>query len=316
MSHSFLRIVGFALLLAFTAGCSSNATLASSRIADFATATQLAMQNTTTAFQTVELKHSEMIVARLSVDYETKGFNPKMVTRFLSPDELAARAQILTALKHYAEMLAVIMGNTQLEKFDAQTKQFGVALAHLNQDLVKTQYLSKNASINDTEIGIFTTAVNTLGKWFVEWKRERTVREEISIMQPAIADIARLLREDIGTSRQEEEAKAAGLRNELWNTYTDTIQTQDAFITHNWNVLTPNERREEIRKLTALVTERTESDATLAATRNMLQTLVATHQKLVNVFDKHTVELDGLVSQLISEGNRIKIFYDALSGKK
>src|SRR5215471_4572321 len=104
-------VIYFVLLCLFTTGCSSTSRNASSKAEQFSSATQLAMTNSIEAFHTVERKHTDMIAARILLNYDVKSnFNPNLIEPFLKPDELAAREEIFKALTAYATSLSVIMG--------------------------------------------------------------------------------------------------------------------------------------------------------------------------------------------------------------
>ena len=62
----------------------------------------------------------------------------------------------------------------------------------------------------------------------------------------------------------------------------------------------------------ALEVEQRKADATLKAIQKSLDTLRKTHNKIEECFDKNTVEIDNLISDLITEGKRIKEFYNTL----
>jgi len=295
------------------------------------------MTNSIEAFHTVERKHTDMIAARILLNYDVKSnFNPNLIEPFLKPDELAAREEIFKALTAYATSLSVIMGNTQLDQFDLATKQFGLSLTGINRTMVKDKYLTKSP-VSDDDVGIFTTAVNTLGRWFIDWRRDRDVKEQVKVMQKPVKDITRLISEDIGFPKQEVEAghlkdadsgkgqskanngrpsEGRGLRNELWNTYTNTLQSQDLFIRHNWDRLSPAERRSEIQKLVGLVTERTQADQTLLATKVSLGSLAAAHEQLVDEFENPSINFEARITELINEGKRINAYFDALNQAK
>ena len=304
----------FILILAigFFSGCASQH--ATERITAFSEANRLTMQNIAAAFDTVERKHYEMQVSRIVNDPDSFQCDPskRTIGHFLSPDELQARLQVLEGLQKYSEKLAVIMGNEQLDEFDERTRDFGENLTKINEDLVKKNILSKVA-FKEGDIKVFTTAVNTIGRWFIEHKRQKGVKESVKTMQPYVDKICTLLAEDIGSSPADTGVPApGGLRDQLWRDYDDIIDRQCNFIEHSKGKLDPVQMRSEIKVMLALEVEQKRADATLKAIQQSLDTLRETHNKIEECFDKNTVEIDSLISDLIAEGKRIKEYYDTL----
>jgi hypothetical protein len=298
--------VGLVLVIVpLLAACATGAAQAPARIVAFSTATQLAMDNTTTAFQTVEARHTEMLVTRLSVNYDKQPFNPSMVKPFLSPEALQARQQTFGGLKRYAELLSSVVSDQVLDQYDASTIGLGNALARLDKDLVAKNYLNARV-VGDQGIDIFTTAINALGRFIIERKRDRGLRETVKEMDPTVKEIVRLVRLDIGESPEK-----PGLRNELWNTYDSTIAAQDSFIRNalGAGTMDPIAARTEVRTLVVLVSDQRNADQALAATRDTLQALADAHARLSDTFDP---SLTATVERLSSEGQRVKAFYDAL----
>lgn len=307
-SKSFLIMI---FVVVFFVGCASQH--ATERIIAFSEANKLAMQNIATAFDTVERKHYEMQVSRIVNDPESFQCDPskRTVGHFLSPDELQARLQVLEGLQKYSEKLAVIMGNEQLDEFDERTRDFGENLTKINEDLVKKNILSK-ATFKEGDIKVFTTAVNAIGRWFIEYKRQKGIKESVKSMQPYIDKICTLLAEDIGSSSSDTSMQPGGLRDQLWRDYDDIIDRQCNFIEHGKGKLDPIQMRSEIKVMLALEVEQKQADATLKAIQQSLDTLRETHNKIEECFGKNTIEIDSLLSDLITEGKRIKEYYDTL----
>lgn len=294
-------------------GCATNN--ADKRIAAFSEATNLTTQNIANAFDIVERNYYEVQVLRCVVHYDEKqGFQPGSIKPFFAPEELEARLRVLKGLQQYSEKLALIMSDKQLSAFDKQTKNFGNSLETIKKDFVKNNLLSKNNTlVDDNQIQIFTTAINTLGRWFIEYKRQKGIKEIVQGMQGTICDICDLLIKDIGTSPVESEANATGLRAQLWNQYKLSMSLQNKFILDNSASLDTVSKRSEIRRLASLVSEQRQADATLKATKDAISKLKETHGKLNEVFSRETIEIDNLITQLISEGERVKNFYNSLA---
>ena len=307
----FLTVI---LALVFITGCATQR--ATERIAAFSEANKLTMQNIAAAFNTVEQKHYEMQLSKILNEPDSFPCNPdkRKIEHFLNPDELEARLQVLGGIQKYSEKLAVIMGKDQLDEFDKETKDFGKNLEKIDNDLVKNKILSKS-QLKENDVKIFTTAINALGHWFIEHKRQRGVRESVKDMQPHIEKICELFAEDIGSSPAASGVQSGGLRGQLWQDYNDIIDRQCLFIERNKNKLDPIQLRNEIKVMITLETEQKQADATLKAIQESLKKLRDTHNRIEECFDKNTVEIDSLISGLIAEGKRIKEFYDKLEKK-
>ncbi len=168
------------------------------------------------------------------------------------------------------------------------------------------------AAFKEGDIKVFTTAVNAIGRWFIEYKRQKGVKESVKKMQPFVDKICALLAEDIGSSPADSGVQSKGLRDQLWRDYDGIIDRQCNFIEHGKGKLDPIQMRSELKVMLALEVEQKQADATLKAIQRSLDTLRETHNKLEECFDKNTVEIDSLISDLITEGKRIKEFYDTL----
>ncbi|MGO9371631.1 MAG: hypothetical protein ACLQBD_05970 [Syntrophobacteraceae bacterium] len=269
-----LVIITFAL-----SGCAS-APAINKDIQAFSQSVTITTSNTTAAFEMVDSNYYQLQVAKLVNNYDEKGFNPKTVTRFLSSNELEIRLQALKAVATYATKIADIMSDNTLNEFDTQTKSFGEALLKLRgNDSLKKFAPSEN------DLKIFTTAVDTLGHWFIDYKRQKGLKVIVNDMNEPVQGICKLLVADIGALPDKDGKGGHGLRDQLHNQYISLIQNQDEFIEKNKGKLDPRSRRDEIARLPELVREQETADATLAATQKAVNKLAETHKELVRSFD-------------------------------
>src|SRR5713101_5885473 len=144
----------------------------------FAEAVTIATENSKGAFDVVEAKYADVEADKLVVNYDTNGFDPRMVKRFLDPEDLNTRLTLLDALQRYASTLADVSSDQKLQEFDGKTQAFGAAL----RALTTTPAFQKLASASNTEINIATVAVDALGRWFIERKRQQRLPELIQQM--------------------------------------------------------------------------------------------------------------------------------------
>jgi hypothetical protein len=158
------------------------------------------------------------------------------------------------------------------------------------------------------------TAVNALGRWFIERKRQQRLPELIREMQAPVKATADLLQADIGTAPDESGHGGRGLRDQLWNEYTEAMIQQVAFIDQNKDRMGAASKAEAIEKLPQLVRKRSLADQALKQTQSTLSKLVDAHSALLRAVEsKGNVQAE--CSALISEGQRIKAFYDSLQKK-
>jgi hypothetical protein len=215
------------------------------------------------------------------------------------------------------------MSDDKLDEFDTKTKGLGSALTSLNDDFVKNHILNHNVA-TATDIRVFTTALNTIGRWFIEYKRRKIVRENVNMMRDSVRTICQLLREDFGLMFDPEDSAAGrpranerrtGLRAQLWNEYSDILRDENQFIIHNEARFSPGEKRDEIKKLVQITQERKQADETIKSIQAGLNQLADTHDQLLKAFDKQDLSLGQMISELLSEGERIKSFYEDLAKK-
>ena len=295
-------------LLVLAAGCISPAL--HKNVPDFANAVTLATENTKSAFDAVEQQYENVEAERIVVNYDKQGFNPNMVKRFLDPEDLELRLALLDALQRYASTLSDVSGDKQLDQFDDKTRALGSSL----QALTGTAAFQKMVTSSAVEANIATAAVNALGRWFIERKRQQKLPQLIGEMQEPVRKTAELLQADIGSAPDEHGHGGRGLRDQLWNEYTEAMLQQAAFVDQNKARMDPTSKAEAIKNLPQLVRQRSLADQALKQTQATLSKLVDAHSALLRAVSSKT-DVQAEFSALISEGQRIKSFYDSLQKK-
>lgn len=281
-----------------------------STVPAFAHAVDLSAANTESAFQTVEQKHAEVQAMRLVIHYDKRGFNPADVKDWLAPEDLAARMKLFEALKQYSAELAAVSGTGQVQQMDSSAKDLGASLTKLaGSDVLKN--ISSGTSMAPN---VAATAVDGLGRWLIEKKRNKELPELIRQMQGPIKTISDLLSEDIG-NRQAGTSRGSGLRQQLWMEYTELITDQDEFIRQNEGQFSPEQKLAQIQRLPALVREQRQADQMLAQTQLTLQQLVKANDELLKAVTTKR-DLRTQIEDLVAEGERIKDFYSSLSANK
>jgi hypothetical protein len=306
----FYTLLLFLFLLPLV-GCTSAAP--QKRIAQFSEATKLATGNVDSAFKTVEQSYFDTQVTGMIATYDpTKGFNIRKIEPFLNPDSIKARSLALDAVAKYASLLDDIMSDEKLTTFDLQTKALGEVLIKFNEnDALQALNFSKS-KLTQEDFALFTSAVNMIGRWIIDYNRQNKVQEIIPLMDPNIEKICNLLADDIGSK------DSLGLRSQLSNQYETQMMYRDKFIAQSYsnNKITALELREELNSLALMTREKTTSDKTMEAAKQSLKTLRETHKKLADAFNQDAFSLEALIRKLIADAKTTKEFYDELGKMK
>lgn len=290
-----------AVSLLMLAGCvSTDAAL--TRINAFSDATTLAASNTKAAYDTAERKYYDVQVLRSVVSYDTAGFHPEKFQTLFTAESRGAREAVLDALSLYGQKLAVLMGNEQLDQFDEATRKFGENLGQVSASIGTTKTFSGERVLEANELRIVTTAVSTLGNWFIRAKREKGIRAAVKEMDPQIESITASLAKDL-----------RALRRIVKNQYTMLQVAEDKYIRDSR--FDPQAKRQAIGALAHLVIEAREADATYAAMERSITALRQAHGRLLDVFTDNKVEIDARIRELAAEAQRVKKFYDSLEKK-
>lgn len=303
IKNSFLQLA-LAILSAVVLGC---ATDAQKEVTAFANATKTATNNVASAFQVVETKHYQAQANALVLNYPKSGYEPGSIKPFLTQEQINSRLTVLKSVQLYAQKLAEVMSDKQLNEFDEDTKEFGAALLKLNKNTVLAE-----AKLQNQDLEILATAVNAIGRWFIEYKREKAIASITLEMQPKIKAICDLLSKDIGKPPNDQHVGGDGLRNQLWIDYVKILRDQDALLQKEQTRMDFATWRDEIAKLPALELEYQSADHTLEATQATLKKLAETHGKLYQAFQKNGYELNSLIQQLIDEAEHTESFYEEL----
>jgi len=278
----------------------------SQRATSFSTAASATVVKMQSAYQLVEQAYEDAEMATLVNQFDTRGFSAASVQPLMADADMKARTQLLDALQQYASLLAEVSGNEAVTELDKQSDALGKNLETLSQD-TSLASLSKNA---DMEAGIEATAVDALGRLFME---KRTAKELPAILEKAqkpVDAICTLLAQDIGTP------EGNGLRNELRDKYAELIADQRTYILANEKNMTPEEKRTEIGKLPQLVTNEKQDDAALAQTADALKQLAATNDALNETKkDKDAPAFKALLSQMVAQGQQLGTVYSAVGSK-
>jgi hypothetical protein len=297
----FIYCVILAVLLTAAGGCASPD--AAHQIKSFSTATAQTIDNTTQAFNLVENTHFKMEVSEEVLHFDTNpGFNPGQIQPFMGTNALRIRLDVLNGLKSYAANLSALMGNGSLTNLDLDTTAFGSTLSTLNTNLVKDAFF-KNEPVSAEELQIFTTAIEALGNWLIEYKQQEEAKKAIASMQQPVADICRLLQNDLEI-----------LRKQMLDDYKQTLQNENTYIL---NYLTqfnnnPGEKRSEINELAVLTQEINNEAALFSLMESTTAKMAAAHKNMGQVFSKNTTDISSLINEFSAESRRISNYYNSL----
>ncbi len=281
-----------------------------SSVPAFAQAVTLTASNTESAFETIERKYEDVQALSLVVDWGQKPFRPTDIRNLLEPEDLQVRLKLLQSLQQYATHLESVSGPGPVSDVDSASKSLGTSLAALSQ----SDPLKKMASGTSVAPNAAAAAVDALGRWLVERKRDKALPGIINEMQQPIQTISTLLTEDIGT-RDTVTDRGTGLRKQLWMEYQQAIMNQDLFIEHNAERFTPEEKLLEIEKLPAMVREQRLADLTMVQTQSTLLQLVKANDELLKSATTKQ-DLRANVNDLLVQAGQIRDFYQSLSSTK
>lgn len=279
-------------------------------IANFAEATRTTTANIATAFQTVENHHFQAKVAVAVVTFDpNKGLEPKQFSPLFDGETISVRLETLKALSTYANKLSEIVSNNQLEEFDNSTKKFGESLIDLAKTPDFEEQLKRSKTLTTQDIGLFATAINALGRWYIETRREEIIRDQTKKMHETIKTICNLLQKDIGENR------CKGLRALAWDAYGSHLMALDMWIRNNYKLLQPSDQFSIIQHFSEILRYRVLTDEALESTYMAIGQLSATHGKLEDAFGERTTSLAQAINSLILEARRVEDFYKDLTKK-
>ncbi|HBC87861.1 MAG TPA: hypothetical protein DCZ94_12975 [Lentisphaeria bacterium] len=280
-------------------------------LSEFSEAVSVTAENNMAAYAEIEKVHQDVELMKIVANFDNKGFKPDSVRPFFDSQALKVRKQVLDGLCLYSEKLSGISDGKQLEEFDEETRKLGASLQELNEGLMKSSFF-RNTQMESSSVQVFSTAVNAIGRWIIEYKKDKAVRETIIGMNVNIRDICTLFMQDFGNPPDGMHKNPGGLRAQQWNQHDELMLLQDKFIGDNKNKMDPVAKKLEIEKLASLPMKQKEADAVLADMQNSFKRIRDIHDALAKdaVGEKQDYEL--MLKKLIAEGKRIGKFYKSV----
>ena len=270
-------------------------------------ATSVANQ-TRNSYQVVQDEYLKAQTYRIIADYDRQGFQPALLKPFLPAEALQVRIDVLQGLSAYAQGLASMASDSQIKQFDAETQKLGQQLISLDKEKP-----IKGTGISDDEMAAFATAVDAMGRMFIEYKRKEALKQVIKSHDDDVQKICHLFSREIGGSSPADGVPPRGLRNQLWNEYTQVLTNYDWFVGKNKARLSPTEEFAAISQLASMLEQQATADALLAATSGALDQLAKTHSNLSEAFETQNGGLNAMIAQLRADAKNIEDFYSGLT---
>ncbi len=297
-----LNYLTLILLSAWLAGCDSGAR---KRIVTFGNATQITSANIAKVYEQLEAQNFEIQVDTLLSEYSRNPaattVDPSKFEEIIAAEHIQARIDVLTGLSKYADLLIDIMSDDQLNEFDAATKELGKELKTLSESDVGKKYL-KGILRDDNDSEILATAVNAIGRYFIEYKRQQTVEQIVKKMNKNISGICVVFTTELEI-----------IHGKL---IADMVQRRTArglYLNHNFDKLSPPVQRQEVRAIVELVLLEKQLNRMIKTVKNSLVALKKTHEKLHQAFSGDKTELDTLLLELVAEAKLVQSFYKSLN---
>lgn len=284
-----------------------------SSIGDFATATTKVTAETQNVYQVVQNQYTQAEINGTIAEFDRKGFNPDRIKPFIPAAAMQVRMDALQGLSSYAQGLAAFASDDQLNQFSDQTKALGQQLQTLN-----TQAPIPGNTESTADIQLFATSVNALGRLFVEYKRQAGIKEIVDAQDSNVRNLCTLLANEMGGTAPPPDngtAPPQGLREQLWNEYSQSMSSYDLFIEHSIKQMTPTERFNAINQLGLMPGQQASADAMLVATAKALTDLADTHTQLKNSLDNPKADIQASLAQLLADVKNANDFYAALQAK-
>ncbi|MCL4196220.1 MAG: hypothetical protein KJZ69_01895 [Phycisphaerales bacterium] len=292
-------LVAGILILASLSGCASAAP--TERIIAFSEAVDLVATNVRDSFEAVDRAYFDAEVVRTANSKQAVvQFDPARFSTWMPPEDVQVRIMLLDGLAAYAVALADVMTDDQLGAFDQSTMALGEQLESLTSTPEFDALVAKN-HVSPEMRSSLTSAVNAIGRWFIEYRRHREVKSVIMGMNTHIESLCGFLSEDFDALRTQ---NAAAFDMHLTNLHGQLVSSYDA-------IDSPSRLR-QVGELGQLVRRREAADRTLASAARSITRLAKTHADLHKAFDDDAIDLEASIRALLSEGRRIRQYYQFL----
>ncbi len=304
------RLASIACLLCFSAiGCLSRVNTHSIAVAN---ATAPVLKDAAEAYKDAEALHDLRVNydAVAQFDAKTPVYNPRNIEPLLTGEDIQARLTVLAAFQSYAKSLVRVTSGTDSPELDAAAKSVGNNLSEVGNSLAPSIQRALGTSSPDSsaaspaisataEKGI-STAANALAQFLVSRKIKKELPQIIKTMDPQIAALCDLLEKDLDTLRDVESLD-----------YNFILDQQTLFL--RTAQLDPEQRREQIMKLPAIVRQRRDTDQKIARLKASIAHLAIVHHALaVEAQGQNPESLQEKMADLEQAGESLGKFYSSL----
>lgn len=302
--HVFSALV-FVSTCFFLAGCSVSPL--AKHTAAFSSATNRVIDNCSSAYRfAIDLHDQEQTSLGVLRVLEGDPWDPHDTKPLISSAGLAARLEVLDALKSYAQSLSDLTSGLDSPALDNAAASTGANLKALSAEIASEAGANKSGlSVSTQTANAISTATKALGEFLVEKKIKASVLSVTRDMDPHIESLCKLLTDDIDT-----------LRAQSKKDYEDLLRQQMLYFRENEKQLAHSERREEVEKLPSILKNEQTTDSMLADLHTAIGRLALTHHALAAAAQGNSPEaLTARIADLAAAGENLGRYYQTPSTK-
>jgi len=317
--------------------------------AALATATTPVVDQATAAYRAANALYDTSVdyEAVRVFDRQQPVYNPRDIGVLLPEKDIQIRVKVLEAFQLYVQNVVAITNGTDSPALDAASNSVGANLTGLSNDVAPaietafgiattasstktattatttnstvTNAVGTNSSVTSATSTVATTttsalpppvtpeiragigtAVNALGQFLVQRKIKQELPGIIAKMDPQLKTLCELLESDIDILKDRESRDY------------DTLIDDETLFIRTSPTLSPEDRRNEIMKLPAIVRRQRQADQQLTALHASIVKLYLTHHALVAVAQGNNPEsLKDKLGDLEAAGSNLGTFYSS-----
>lgn len=314
--------VGLSLILCLI-GCATSST-SKNLVAQFGKTSAKLTQIAEPAFSSVREAQRKHILSSAMIEKDSgnmarwAGRAPSM-----NLETVDLRIALLKELGKYGEALQVLASDNELERVDKASIELSEALGSLNSTSGKLR--GTESLISDESLEIVATGVNAISRWNFEKIRLKALASVTSQADPVIQEIVKIFRCELATDEAAvqklkcESIKGRGNWQESLKLALQYDAENQVFLARRMSAnpkdINEFEKREAfIQNAIDLNIRKNAVDDEFQNIDNALQSLAATHSKMVNALqeDEATPDAIGALSRFSAEVTRLEGFYASL----
>jgi len=273
----------------------------------FSSAAGLVVDNSEDAYRAaIALRNKEQAAAAVYNYDKNPTWSPYKDTKpLLTPDQLAARIEVLDGLKAYAATLVDLTSTKPSDETEDAAAAAGANLLSLNQS-VATALATEvpNAPVmSASNANAASTAILALAEYLKARKVKGSLPKVTQDMNTSVQTLCELLNSDINVLRHQADVD-----------YQTLVTDLDLSIRHEGTTVTPYEHRLEVATLIELANQQKANDELLAKLQAALHTLELTHQALAAAAQGNNPEsISQKIAELQAAGKDLNAYYKSLS---